>query len=49
MEYVITKEMIKNSLVSKGDISRLTDVLKKDTKWTRYNSSFFRRVYNSSM
>ena len=29
MEYVITKEMIKNSLVSKGDVSRLTEVLKK--------------------
>lgn len=29
MEYVITKEMIKNSLVSKGDLSRLTEVLKK--------------------
>lgn len=29
MEYVITKEMIKSSLVSKGDISRFSKVLKK--------------------
>ena len=29
MDYIITEEMIKNSLVSKGDISRIAEVLKK--------------------